>query len=53
MCVSSEKDDNRCVELRFICAHYRYVAVYLPDFPEVFLILLRFTKNEVENVTKN
>jgi len=42
--MSNEKHEKRCVELRFLCVHYRYVAVYLPDYPEVlshFLITFK------------
>ena len=45
--MSSDKDEKRCVELRFMCAHYRFVAVYLPDYPEVisYFINIFFNKN--------
>lgn len=27
-------EEHKCLELRHVCGHYRFVAVYLPDFPK-------------------
>lgn len=34
MCVTNGEEEKRCVELRYLCDEYVFVAIFAPNWPK-------------------